>query len=239
MRQLRYFADIHEAGRLLKASTGLHVAQPALGQQIWRHWLQTTGDTPALPWRLQHVRAPVLDRSLDAVQRCHLGHDVPLESTQHLAACPWRIGQADWRKQSTQAPRLCSSRYWPRGQAGPMPEDAMEGADLGEPQQPGDFGHRKLRPGQMLDGGIAPLASRGARNPWPSRARWRGAPAWRTAAGSPSPTTKTAAPGRCRPAPAGHRLPGRGDARPAAVDRSGRCGWWAGRRQHSSAAGPC
>jgi LysR family transcriptional regulator, nitrogen assimilation regulatory protein len=34
LHQLRCFGGIHEAGSLLKASTGLHVAQPALGQQI-------------------------------------------------------------------------------------------------------------------------------------------------------------------------------------------------------------
>ena len=34
LRQLRYFVGIHEAGSLLKASTRLHVAQPALGQQM-------------------------------------------------------------------------------------------------------------------------------------------------------------------------------------------------------------
>ncbi|WP_416762100.1 LysR substrate-binding domain-containing protein [Roseateles sp. So40a] len=33
-RQLRYFVGVCEAGSLLKASTRLHVAQPALGQQI-------------------------------------------------------------------------------------------------------------------------------------------------------------------------------------------------------------
>ena len=33
-RQLRYFLGVCEAGSLLKASTRLHVAQPALGQQI-------------------------------------------------------------------------------------------------------------------------------------------------------------------------------------------------------------
>jgi len=34
LRQLRYFVGVCEAGSLLKASTRLHVAQPALGQQI-------------------------------------------------------------------------------------------------------------------------------------------------------------------------------------------------------------
>lgn len=34
LRQLRYFVGIHEAGSLLKASSRLHIAQPALGQQI-------------------------------------------------------------------------------------------------------------------------------------------------------------------------------------------------------------
>ncbi|HMO47956.1 MAG TPA: LysR substrate-binding domain-containing protein [Rubrivivax sp.] len=34
LRQLRYFVGVHEAGSLLKASTRLHVAQPALGQQM-------------------------------------------------------------------------------------------------------------------------------------------------------------------------------------------------------------
>ena len=34
LRQLRYFVGVSEAGSLLKASTRLHVAQPALGQQI-------------------------------------------------------------------------------------------------------------------------------------------------------------------------------------------------------------
>ena len=34
LRQLRYFVGVSEAGSLLKASTQLHVAQPALGQQI-------------------------------------------------------------------------------------------------------------------------------------------------------------------------------------------------------------
>lgn len=34
LRQLRYFAGVAEAGSLLKASTRLHVAQPALGAQI-------------------------------------------------------------------------------------------------------------------------------------------------------------------------------------------------------------
>src|SRR5438445_10054600 len=34
LRQLRYFIGASEAGSLLKASTRLHVAQPALGQQI-------------------------------------------------------------------------------------------------------------------------------------------------------------------------------------------------------------
>ena len=34
LRQLRYFIGISEAGSLLKASARLHVAQPALGQQI-------------------------------------------------------------------------------------------------------------------------------------------------------------------------------------------------------------
>lgn len=34
LRQLRYFVGASEAGSLLKASTRLHVAQPALGQQI-------------------------------------------------------------------------------------------------------------------------------------------------------------------------------------------------------------
>ncbi|MBX3643868.1 MAG: LysR family transcriptional regulator [Rubrivivax sp.] len=34
LRQLRYFVGIQEAGSLLKASTRLHVAQPALGQQM-------------------------------------------------------------------------------------------------------------------------------------------------------------------------------------------------------------
>ncbi|BDI05181.1 LysR family transcriptional regulator [Sphaerotilus microaerophilus] len=34
LRQLRYFIGVSEAGSLLKASTRLHVAQPALGQQI-------------------------------------------------------------------------------------------------------------------------------------------------------------------------------------------------------------
>ncbi|HQY07505.1 MAG: LysR family transcriptional regulator [Leptothrix sp. (in: Bacteria)] len=34
LRQLRYFIGVCEAGSLLKASTRLHVAQPALGQQI-------------------------------------------------------------------------------------------------------------------------------------------------------------------------------------------------------------
>lgn len=34
LRQLRYFVGVSEAGSLLKASTMLHVAQPALGQQI-------------------------------------------------------------------------------------------------------------------------------------------------------------------------------------------------------------
>jgi LysR family nitrogen assimilation transcriptional regulator len=34
LRQLRYFVGVSEAGSLLKASTRLHLAQPALGQQI-------------------------------------------------------------------------------------------------------------------------------------------------------------------------------------------------------------
>lgn len=34
LRQLRYFVGVSEAGSLLKASASLHVAQPALGQQI-------------------------------------------------------------------------------------------------------------------------------------------------------------------------------------------------------------
>lgn len=34
LRQLRYFLGVCEAGSLLKASTRLHIAQPALGQQI-------------------------------------------------------------------------------------------------------------------------------------------------------------------------------------------------------------
>ena len=34
LRQLRYFVGVSEAGSLLKASGRLHVAQPALGQQI-------------------------------------------------------------------------------------------------------------------------------------------------------------------------------------------------------------
>lgn len=34
LRQLRYFVGVTEAGSLLKASSKLHVAQPALGQQI-------------------------------------------------------------------------------------------------------------------------------------------------------------------------------------------------------------
>lgn len=34
LRQLRYFIGVSEAGSLLKASSRLHVAQPALGQQI-------------------------------------------------------------------------------------------------------------------------------------------------------------------------------------------------------------
>jgi LysR family transcriptional regulator, nitrogen assimilation regulatory protein len=34
LHQLRCFGGIHEACSLLKVSTGLHVAQPALGQQI-------------------------------------------------------------------------------------------------------------------------------------------------------------------------------------------------------------
>ena len=34
LRQIRYFLGVCEAGSLLKASTRLHVAQPALGQQI-------------------------------------------------------------------------------------------------------------------------------------------------------------------------------------------------------------
>lgn len=34
LRQLRYFVGVSEAGSLLKASATLHVAQPALGQQI-------------------------------------------------------------------------------------------------------------------------------------------------------------------------------------------------------------
>jgi LysR family nitrogen assimilation transcriptional regulator len=34
MRQLRYFVGISEAGSLLKASARLHIAQPALGQQM-------------------------------------------------------------------------------------------------------------------------------------------------------------------------------------------------------------
>lgn len=34
LRQLRYFVGVVEAGSLLKASTQVHVAQPALGQQI-------------------------------------------------------------------------------------------------------------------------------------------------------------------------------------------------------------
>src|SRR5690606_20627663 len=34
LRQLRYFVAASEAGSLLKASGRLHVAQPALGQQI-------------------------------------------------------------------------------------------------------------------------------------------------------------------------------------------------------------
>jgi LysR family nitrogen assimilation transcriptional regulator len=34
LRQLRYFVGVSEAGSLLKASTRLHVAQPALGQQM-------------------------------------------------------------------------------------------------------------------------------------------------------------------------------------------------------------
>ncbi|MGM9491555.1 LysR family transcriptional regulator [Ideonella sp. YS5] len=34
LRQLRYFIGVAEAGSLLKASASLHVAQPALGQQI-------------------------------------------------------------------------------------------------------------------------------------------------------------------------------------------------------------
>src|SRR5262245_19763197 len=34
LRQLRYFVGVAEAGSLLKASSRLHVAQPALGQQV-------------------------------------------------------------------------------------------------------------------------------------------------------------------------------------------------------------
>ena len=34
LRQLRYFLGVCEAGSLLKASAQLHIAQPALGQQI-------------------------------------------------------------------------------------------------------------------------------------------------------------------------------------------------------------
>lgn len=34
LRQLKYFVAACEAGSLLKASARLHVAQPALGQQI-------------------------------------------------------------------------------------------------------------------------------------------------------------------------------------------------------------
>lgn len=34
LKQLRYFVGVSEAGSLLKASTRLHIAQPALGQQI-------------------------------------------------------------------------------------------------------------------------------------------------------------------------------------------------------------
>ncbi len=34
LRQVRYFVGVSEAGSLLKASTRLHIAQPALGQQI-------------------------------------------------------------------------------------------------------------------------------------------------------------------------------------------------------------
>lgn len=34
LRQIRYFIGVTEAGSLLKASTRLHIAQPALGQQI-------------------------------------------------------------------------------------------------------------------------------------------------------------------------------------------------------------
>lgn len=34
LRQLRYFIGVSEAGRLLKAAARLHIAQPALGQQI-------------------------------------------------------------------------------------------------------------------------------------------------------------------------------------------------------------
>jgi LysR family nitrogen assimilation transcriptional regulator len=34
LRQIRYFVGVSEAGSLLKASTRLHIAQPALGQQI-------------------------------------------------------------------------------------------------------------------------------------------------------------------------------------------------------------
>src|SRR5690554_2306082 len=34
LRQLRYFVAASEAGSLLKASGRLHIAQPALGQQI-------------------------------------------------------------------------------------------------------------------------------------------------------------------------------------------------------------
>src|SRR5262245_39388474 len=34
LRQLRYYVGVSEAGSLLKASTRLHIAQPALGAQI-------------------------------------------------------------------------------------------------------------------------------------------------------------------------------------------------------------
>lgn len=54
LRQLRYFVGVCEAGSLLKASARLHVAQPALGQQIghWRRrWVRRCSRAPAAAWR--------------------------------------------------------------------------------------------------------------------------------------------------------------------------------------------
>ena len=81
LRQLRYFVGVSEAGSLLKASTRLHIAQPALGQQIasLEHELRTRlfdrssrGVKLTEPGRvfLEHARIVLADaeRACDAVR---------------------------------------------------------------------------------------------------------------------------------------------------------------------------